>query len=47
VAENPEPKHVTFFNPQPPKVLTVCSRIAMELNQCRPDIPLLVRLTVT
>ena len=42
VAENPEPKYVTFINPQPAKGLTVFARIAMELNQRRPDIPLLV-----
>jgi glycosyltransferase involved in cell wall biosynthesis len=42
VAENPEPKYVTFINPQPAKGLTVFARIAMELNQRRPDIPFLV-----
>jgi glycosyltransferase involved in cell wall biosynthesis len=42
VAENPEPKYITFINPQPTKGLTVFARIAIELNQRRPDIPLLV-----
>jgi glycosyltransferase involved in cell wall biosynthesis len=42
VAENPEPRYVTFINPQLTKGLTVFARIAMELNQRRPDIPLLV-----
>ena len=42
VADNPEPKYVTFINPQPAKGLTVFARIAMELNQRRPDIPFLV-----
>jgi hypothetical protein len=43
VAENPEPKYVTFINPQPAKGLTVFARIAMELNHRRPDIPFLSR----
>ena len=42
VAENPEPTYVTFINPQPSKGMTVFVRIALELNQRRPDIPLLV-----
>jgi len=42
VAENPEPKYVTFINPQPDKGATVFARIALELDRRRPDIPLLV-----
>jgi glycosyltransferase involved in cell wall biosynthesis len=42
VADNPEPKFVTFINPQPDKGATVFARIALELNRRRPDIPLLV-----
>jgi glycosyltransferase involved in cell wall biosynthesis len=42
VAEDPEPKYVTFINPQPAKGVTVFARIAMELNDRRPDIPFLV-----
>ncbi len=42
VADNPEPKYVTFINPQPDKGATVFARIALELNRRRPDIPLLV-----
>ena len=32
VAENPEPRYLTFINPQLAKGLTVFARIAMELN---------------
>ena len=42
VAENPEPKYVTFINPQPEKGVTVFARIALELGQRRPEIPLLL-----
>jgi len=42
IAENPEPTYVTLVNPQPDKGLTVFARIALELNERRPDIPLLV-----
>ena len=42
--EHPAPagKYVTFINPQPDKGASVFARIAIELNQRRPDIPLLV-----
>jgi hypothetical protein len=43
VADNTEPKYVTFINPQPAKNLTVFARTAMELNQRRPGIPFLSR----
>lgn len=42
VAENPEPKYLTFVNPQPAKGAAVFARIAAELDRRRPDIPLLV-----
>jgi hypothetical protein len=42
VAENPEPKYVTFINAQPSKGATVFARIAMEMNERRRDIPFLV-----
>jgi glycosyltransferase involved in cell wall biosynthesis len=42
IADNPEPKFVTFINPQPDKGATVFARIAFELGRRRPDIPLLV-----
>jgi glycosyltransferase involved in cell wall biosynthesis len=42
VAEAPEPKYLTFVNPQPAKGVTVFARIALELGRRRPDIPLLV-----
>ena len=42
IAENPEPKFVTFINPQPEKGASVFARIALELGRRRPDIPLLV-----
>jgi glycosyltransferase involved in cell wall biosynthesis len=42
IADNPEPKYVTFVNPQPEKGVTVFARIALELGRRRPDIPLLV-----
>ena len=41
VAENPDPTYATFINPQPAKRPTIFARIAMELNQRRPDIPFL------
>ncbi len=42
IAADPDPRYVTFINPQPEKGLTVFARIAMELGRRRPDIPLLV-----
>ncbi len=42
IAESPEPRYVTFINPQPEKGVTVFARIALELGRRRPDIPLLV-----
>jgi glycosyltransferase involved in cell wall biosynthesis len=42
IAENPEPKYVTFINPQPEKGAVVFARIPLELGRCRPDTPLLV-----
>ena len=42
IAENREPKYVTFINPQPEKGAAVFARIALELGRRRPDIPLLV-----
>jgi glycosyltransferase involved in cell wall biosynthesis len=42
IAQSPEPKFVTFINPQPDKGVTVFARIALELGARRPDIPILV-----
>jgi glycosyltransferase involved in cell wall biosynthesis len=42
IAENPEPKYVTFINPQPDKGAAVFARIALELGRRRPDLPLLI-----
>jgi len=42
VAEDHDPKYVTFVNPQPDKGMTVFARIALELGTRRPDIPLLL-----
>ena len=42
VAEDREPKYVTFVNPVPEKGMAVFARIAAELGRRRPDIPLLV-----
>ena len=42
VAADPEPKYVTFINPQPSKGMAVFARIAVVLNQRRSDIPNLV-----
>jgi glycosyltransferase involved in cell wall biosynthesis len=42
VADRPEPRFVTFINPQAEKGMTVFARIALELGQRRPDIPLLL-----
>jgi glycosyltransferase involved in cell wall biosynthesis len=42
VAPDPDPRYLTFVNPQPTKGLTVVARIAAELDRRRPDIPLLV-----
>jgi hypothetical protein len=44
VAADPEPKCVTFINPQPSKRITVFARLAVELNRNGPDTPLLVGL---
>jgi hypothetical protein len=40
VATDPEPKYITFINPQPSKGMVVFARIAVVLNERRPDIPL-------
>ncbi len=42
IAENPEPTYVTLVNPQPAKGVTVFARIALELNERRREIPLLI-----
>ncbi len=42
IADDPEPKYVTFINPQPEKGVTVFARIALELGARRPEIPILV-----
>jgi len=42
VAVDTEPKYITFINPQPSKRMAVFARIAVVLNERRPDIPLLV-----
>ncbi len=42
IADDADPRYVTFINPQSEKGLTVFARIALELGQRRPDIPLLV-----
>jgi glycosyltransferase involved in cell wall biosynthesis len=42
VAEDHDPRYVTFINPQPEKGVTVFARIAIELGARRPDIPLLL-----
>jgi hypothetical protein len=42
IAQSPEPKFVTFINPQPDKGVTVFAGIAIELGARRPDIPILV-----
>ncbi len=42
VADDPEPRFVTFINPQADKGMTVFARIALELGRCRPEIPLLL-----
>jgi Glycosyltransferase Family 4 len=44
VAADPEPKYVTFINPQPSKGMTVFARIAIEMSARRPDIPFLTPL---
>jgi glycosyltransferase involved in cell wall biosynthesis len=41
-ADHPEPRFVTFINPQAEKGMTVFARIALELGQRRPDIPFLL-----
>lgn len=41
-AAAPEPRYLTFVNPQPAKGLAVFARIAAELDRRRPDVPLLV-----
>jgi len=42
VAADPAPKCVTFINPQPSKGMAVFARIAVALNEHRPDISVLV-----
>ncbi len=42
IADDPEPKYVTFINPQPDKGVTVFARIALELGARRPELPILV-----
>ena len=42
IADDPEPRYVTFVNPQPEKGAAVFARIALELGRRRPEIPLLV-----
>ncbi len=42
IAEDREPKYVTFINPQPESGAAVFARIALELGHRRPDNPLLV-----
>lgn len=42
VASDPEPRYLTFVNPQPVKGLSVFARIAAELDASRPDVPILV-----
>ena len=42
IADDPDPRYVTFVNPQPEKGAAVFARIALELGRRRPDIPLLV-----
>ncbi len=42
VADDPEPRFVTFINPQADKGMTVFARIALELGRRRPEIPLLL-----
>jgi hypothetical protein len=41
VAADPEPKYATFINPQPSKGMAVFARIAVVLNERRPDTPFL------
>ena len=41
-AADPAPKYVTFINPQPSKGMAVFARIAVALNEHRPDISVLV-----
>jgi hypothetical protein len=41
IAEAPEPKFVTFINPQPDNGVAVFARIALELGALRPEIPIL------
>ncbi len=42
IAADPEPKYVTFINPQPSKGVSVFARIAVVLDERRPEIPFLV-----
>jgi glycosyltransferase involved in cell wall biosynthesis len=42
IAAERAPRFLTFVNPQPAKGMTVVARIAAELGERRPDIPLLV-----
>jgi glycosyltransferase involved in cell wall biosynthesis len=42
VADDAEPRFITFVNPQPAKGVAVFAGIALELGKRRPDIPLMV-----
>jgi glycosyltransferase involved in cell wall biosynthesis len=42
IAEDTKPTYVTLINPQPDKGVTVFARMAMVLNERRPDIPFLI-----
>jgi glycosyltransferase involved in cell wall biosynthesis len=42
IADDPDPRYVTFVNPQPENSVGVFSRIALELGRRRPEIPLLM-----
>ncbi len=42
VADDPEPRFVTFINPQADKGMTVFARMALELGRRRPEVPLLL-----
>jgi glycosyltransferase involved in cell wall biosynthesis len=42
ISDDPDPKYVTFINPQPDKGASIFARIAIELGARRPDIPLLL-----
>ena len=42
VAADPEPRYLTFVNPEPVKGLAVFARVASELDRLRPDVPILI-----